>query len=188
MTDPTPLHDLMRECGLTAADFGATRMKRLMLRRAQEFYRLAIEAGYSTKAIGRFVGRDHSTVIHGARQSRKRLADPTPQIAPPTPQVAPTPTAAPSRAIAPPPSRKPPGRPRKPPQPKKPRPGWFRLDGLVDARYISTDEAARARGCWFVHRVEFRTYRGFGSVGEDGGMAIRMCRDEEVPESVRSKP
>lgn len=114
---------------------------------------------------------------HGTRTPVQvyRIADPLPVFPARKPKAAPL-------------ARRGPGRPRKPPAPKRPKPGWFRLDGLVDARYLSTDEAARARVCRFIHRVEFRTYRGFGSVGEDGGMAIRMCRDDEVPESVRSAP
>ena len=31
--------------------------------------------GWSTTQIGRMIGRDHSTVVHGIQQARKRIAE-----------------------------------------------------------------------------------------------------------------
>lgn len=39
----------------------------------QHFMFLAIEGGYSTPRIGKFLGRDHSTVIYGARTYKARV-------------------------------------------------------------------------------------------------------------------
>lgn len=133
--------------------------------RAWQTYESLVRRGLAERAI------EYQPTPHGTRRPIEVY-----RLVPDAPK--PKPTAAP-------PARRGPSRPAKPLAPKKRKPGWFRLDGLVDARYIATDEAARARGCRFVHRCEFRTYRGFGSVGEDGGMAIRMCTDEEVPENLR---
>lgn len=40
----------------------------------QEVMRLAVDAGFSTTQVGRFLGRDHSTVVHGIKAARARLA------------------------------------------------------------------------------------------------------------------
>ena len=40
----------------------------------QEAMRIMYEAGYSTPRIGRFFRRDHTTVLHGVRAARLRLA------------------------------------------------------------------------------------------------------------------
>ena len=56
------------EADLTGAD-----RSREVARARQECYALAIAAGRSTPAIGRYFNRDHSTVIYGARAYRARL-------------------------------------------------------------------------------------------------------------------
>lgn len=38
----------------------------------QEAMLLMVEAGFTTTQIGRFLRRDHTTVIHGARVARQR--------------------------------------------------------------------------------------------------------------------
>lgn len=51
---------------------GKDRAARLV-RPRQLFMLRAAEAGFSTMRIGRFLGRDHTTVMHGIRAARARL-------------------------------------------------------------------------------------------------------------------
>jgi len=44
----------------------------------QEFYALAMDAGRSSNQIAAFIGRDHSTVLHGARRHRERIGNAVP--------------------------------------------------------------------------------------------------------------
>lgn len=187
MTRPPalPLHELMRLHGLTVNDFGAKRMKGLLLWRAQAFYAAAMDQGHGAFAIGRFVGRDHSTIIHGAMRARKN-PDPPAQ---PAAKAAPTPAPPPQTATPPTPPERPPrrqGRPPGPPKPKPPRPGRFMLHGRYEARYVRTDHDAVKRGCQSIYVVEVRSgVTQHGAVGDDCALVMRMCCDDEVPESVR---
>lgn len=66
----------MRRAGLTWAEFiSRSRTPRICYPR-HEFYWLARQAGYSSPRIGRYIGRDHSMVICGARAHAQRMESP----------------------------------------------------------------------------------------------------------------
>jgi chromosomal replication initiation ATPase DnaA len=58
--------------GLTVDHFKAHDRHRPVAWPRQEFMLAAHEAGYSMPEIGRFLNRDHTTILHGIRQARAR--------------------------------------------------------------------------------------------------------------------
>jgi chromosomal replication initiation ATPase DnaA len=58
--------------GLTVDDFRSPIRRRPIAWPRQEFMLAAHEAGFSMPQIGRFLGRDHTTILHGIRAARKR--------------------------------------------------------------------------------------------------------------------
>ena len=86
MTDLQAIAPRPRFIALTdevAEAYGVTRDQILSARRIglwsearQMLFLLAQERfGWSTTQIGRMIGRDHSTVVHGIQQARKRIAE-----------------------------------------------------------------------------------------------------------------
>ena len=60
--------------GVTLADLKGPRRLRLLSAARQEFMALAYELPHaSLPVIGRFLDRDHTTILHGVRRHRKTL-------------------------------------------------------------------------------------------------------------------
>lgn len=57
---------------LSLAEIRSRAKMNAVARPRQEAMLRMIEAGYSTTQIGRFFGRDHSTVVHGAKVAQAR--------------------------------------------------------------------------------------------------------------------
>lgn len=70
------MKDLLRQCAerhdLEPNTLLAPTRKRCVSWPRQEFMARAREAGFSTPQIGRFLGVDHSTVLHGSRAAWAR--------------------------------------------------------------------------------------------------------------------
>ena len=63
------------EYGVPAAEMAGHDTRRAFSVPRQEAMRRAWEAGFSTPQIGRVLGgRDHSTVMHGIKRARERMA------------------------------------------------------------------------------------------------------------------
>lgn len=68
------LHRIAQEHGVCASSVkGPSRFSEHVLARNQLMYDLR-RVGLSSASIGRFLGKDHSTVLHGCAQHAKRLA------------------------------------------------------------------------------------------------------------------
>lgn len=63
-----------REHGVAIADILSDSRIRRVTRARQEVMRRAVEAGFSLGRVGRFLGRDHTTVLHGVNAARARIA------------------------------------------------------------------------------------------------------------------
>lgn len=68
------LRDVCERYGVQLADVkGKSRVPRFVLPRHEACYRLKYEAGLSYGRIGQILGgRDHSTIIHGAKKHAQR--------------------------------------------------------------------------------------------------------------------
>lgn len=53
---------------------GSSRQRHIMVGR-NHVYAALMDCGFSSAAVGRYMGRDHSTVLHGAGQHRERVAE-----------------------------------------------------------------------------------------------------------------
>jgi chromosomal replication initiation ATPase DnaA len=53
---------------------GSSRQKHITFARSH-VYATLIECGFSSVEIGRFMGRDHTTVLHGAAQHNERIGE-----------------------------------------------------------------------------------------------------------------
>jgi hypothetical protein len=55
---------------------GHSRSRSLVFARQEIMYRMTVELGYSTSMVGRFMKRDHSTIVYGRQQHAKRCGLP----------------------------------------------------------------------------------------------------------------
>lgn len=62
------------EYGVSIADILSSNRSTYFAVPRHEVMRRAIDAGLSTTRIGRALGRDHTTVIHGAQRARERAS------------------------------------------------------------------------------------------------------------------
>ncbi len=67
------LSDVARVNFITVEDLKSRAKDRRVSYPRQEFMYLARLAQYSTTQIGRMIGRDHSSVVHGANAHRRRI-------------------------------------------------------------------------------------------------------------------
>jgi chromosomal replication initiation ATPase DnaA len=76
-------HNMMRSIisriaagyGLSYDEVTGTSRQRHIVAGRNHVYAALIECGFSSAAVGRYMGRDHSTVLHGAAQHRERVAE-----------------------------------------------------------------------------------------------------------------
>ena len=71
------MHQVANDYGLLVKDLrGPRRDRRVAWPRQHAMYRMYVERNLSLPTIGRLLGgRDHTTVLHGVRQHKKRLAE-----------------------------------------------------------------------------------------------------------------
>jgi chromosomal replication initiation ATPase DnaA len=72
----TLAHVTAREYGVKAKDIrGKSRVRQFVMPR-QKVMAIALDMGYSSTMVGRFLGgRDHSSVLHGAARHKERVAN-----------------------------------------------------------------------------------------------------------------
>lgn len=79
LNTPTDLNDILRAsaafCDMTPEDIKSKTRVQKYVRARVLFMVKARNHGHSLKAIGRFIGRDHSTVIHAIDNKYKHLDD-----------------------------------------------------------------------------------------------------------------
>ena len=66
--------DVAQKAGLSLSDLMSDRRDREVSFPRQDLMRMAVDLGMSLPQIARFLVRDHTTVMHGVRMSRKRQA------------------------------------------------------------------------------------------------------------------